>query len=61
MNTGKDYKSTTNLVKDKKCYLLVESHRILNSWKNDMPATICALPTLMRLKIQVFYNAAVCG
>jgi hypothetical protein len=39
MNTGKDCNSTTNVVKDKKCYLLVEAHSILNSWKNDMPAT----------------------
>jgi len=46
MNTGKDYNSTTYLVKDKKCFLLVESHSILNNWKNDMTATECALPTL---------------
>lgn len=54
MNTGKDYNSTTTLVKDIKYFLLVESHSILNSWKNDMTATEYALPTLMWLKIQVF-------
>ena len=57
MNPGKDYNSTTNLVNDKKCSLLVEFHSILNSWKNDMTATECALPTMMWLKIQVFQNA----
>jgi hypothetical protein len=46
MNTIKDYNSKTNLVKDKKCFLLVESHSILNNWKNDTTATECALPTL---------------
>jgi hypothetical protein len=57
MNTGKDYNSTTNSVKDKKCSVLVESHSILNTWKNGMTATECALPTLMWPKIQVFSNA----